>query len=82
MADKRQHVDGLSKALSRRDDFIEELAKFLVGNQVGKGISLTLPSGVIPWAREWATLRQKSGIHSYPTQVEAVKSLRDLLGLS
>lgn len=66
----------------KRAAFVKSLAAFLVDNQAGKGIALSLPSGVIPWAREWANLRQKSWLHGYPTVEEAEKSLRALLGLS
>lgn len=82
MSKQRQHVNVLSERLQRRDEFITELARFLVDNQAGKGIALSLPSGVIPWAREWATLRQKSTVQGYATVAEAERSIRDLLGLS
>jgi hypothetical protein len=66
----------------RRDEFVKELAKFLIDNQVGKSIALQMPpSRIIPWAKEWATLRQKSFVHGYPTLAEGEAALRNLLGI-
>lgn len=64
----------------KRDQFVKALAAFMVDLQAGKGIALSMPPGVIPWAREWATLRQATPLHGYPSQKEAELVLREFLG--
>jgi len=66
----------------KRDQFVTALAKSMVDLQAGKGIALGMPSGVIPWAREWASLRQATPLHGYPTLKEAEDVLREFLGWS
>lgn len=64
----------------KRDQFVTALAAFMVDLQAGKGIALSMPPGVIPWAREWATLRQATPLHGYPDRKEAELVLREFLG--
>ena len=66
---------------AKKQRFVKRLAKFLVGNQVGKGIALSLHPGLIPWAREWAYLRGETPISGYPTEAEAEEQLRGWLNI-
>lgn len=68
--------------MNRNQEFIKALAVLLVKNQVSKGIALAAPSGGIPWAREWAALRQQTRLQGYPTVEEAEKELAEQLGVS
>lgn len=66
----------------RKAQFRAALATFLVNLQAGKGMALSLPSGVIPWATEWAALRQSiPGLGGYPTQEEAETRLSEWLNI-
>lgn len=69
----------------RKKAFIVQLAKFLVGNQAGKGILLQMesvkPDSPIPkLAKEWAALRNAvPPIFGYPTEEETVEILTKFL---
>lgn len=72
----------------RKKAFIEQLAKFLVEGQAGKGMLLQVESmrpttGMLATmpklASEWAELRSKTNLFGYPTVEEAVVSLTELL---
>ena len=67
----------------RKKQFILRLAEYLVENQAGKGIALSIESASAPikWASEWSRVRSASPVRSgYPTIEEAVKDLTDFLG--
>lgn len=68
--------------MNRNQGFIKALAVLMVKNQAGKGIALSMPSGIIPWPQEWAALRQATRLQGYPTLEEAEKELADQLGIS
>ena len=73
----------MNTRLERKQRLIEALAHFLVDNQAGKSIMLQMEvarSPIVPFAKEWATLRGASTLHGYPTFDEAVESLKELLG--
>lgn len=63
---------------TRRAEFVRELAKYLVEDQVRKSIDLQLKR---PAALEWQALRSKTPLFGYPTvdEAEAILS-RFLLG--
>ena len=66
----------------RKALFIDTLAEFLAGNQVGKGIELQLnprPAPLTAWPQEWAKLRDATPLFGYPTVEEAVKQLTEFL---
>lgn len=68
--------------MNRNQGFIKALAVLLVKNQEGKGIALLMPDGVVPWAREWAALRQNTFLQGSPTLEEAEKALSEQLGIN
>lgn len=69
----------------KKQVFIQELAHFLVDNQVGKSILLQVeanlhrPPGCPIMIKEWAHLRSVSGLFGYPDFEEAVRQLTDIL---
>jgi hypothetical protein len=69
----------------RKQDFIKQLAHFLVDNQAGKSIFLQMESmrednNLMPkLATEWANLRTASMLRGYPNFDEAVESLTEML---
>lgn len=72
----------LSYQDQKKQRLVKELASFLVKNQAGKGIAISMPSGVIPWALEWAAVRQQTNLQGYPTQEEAEAILAEQLGVN
>jgi hypothetical protein len=66
----------------RKLRFIIKLAEFLVDNQGGKSIALSIQSDAAPvkWASEWAALRSETPLRGYPTVEEAVEQLKEFLG--
>lgn len=67
----------------RKKQFILRLAEYLVENQAGKSIALTMePSNApVKWATEWSRVRTASPVRSgYPTLEEAVEDLTKFLG--
>lgn len=63
-----------------RKAFVKELAKFLVGDQASKSISLEARGQLTgEWARAWADLRQRTPLSGYPTVEEAERTLSDFL---
>ena len=72
----------MSDRLNRKEKFIKVLAQFLVENQAGKSIALELESRrkpMLPWAHEWAALRNATPLFGYPSVAEAEEALRDFL---
>jgi hypothetical protein len=61
-----------------KQEFVRELAKFLVEKQAEKSIRLEMGD---PNAKQWAALRGKTPLHGYPTVAEAEKQLADWLGV-
>jgi hypothetical protein len=65
--------------------FITELARFLVENQVAKGIGLQMEvlqpkhQRVVNWAADWARLRNSTNLFGYPTVEEAETQLTQFL---
>lgn len=59
-----------------KDTLIKALAKYLVEDQVKKGMELGQGKES---AKEWAALRQAANISGYPTVEEAEKHLKKLL---
>lgn len=72
----------LSYSQQKKQRFVKALAVLLVENQAGKSIALSMPSGIIPWAREWAALRQQTNLQGYPSLEEAEADLAEQLGIS
>jgi len=73
----------VSERLKRKTAFIKQLAHFLVADQAGKSVMLEIEAvsaPVIPWAREWAKLRDATPLFGYPTVEEAEAALMDFLG--
>jgi hypothetical protein len=70
------------KPNSRKKQLIQAFADYLVHNQAGKSMALEMERRTltpIHWAKEWALLRQVSGLNGYPTSEEAVKHLNKIL---
>lgn len=70
----------------RRSQFVKALAEYLAGNQAGKSIMLQVEvqggRAIVPWAQEWAAVRNATPLMGYPTVAEAEKELaRFLFGL-
>lgn len=73
----------------RKRRFVKALAQFLVGLQAGKSIALELEQKridagippIVPWAGEWAALRQATPLFGYPTMDEAEEALSEFLGI-
>lgn len=69
----------------RKQNFIKQIAHFLVDNQAGKSIALQVESmrgdndPMPKLATEWADLRTASMLRGYPDFDKAVKSLTELL---
>lgn len=60
----------------RRRQFVAELAKYLVKDQVRKSIELQILSpNVAAWVLEWRDVREASTLFGYPTVSEAEESL-------
>jgi hypothetical protein len=70
---------------TKKQVFIEQLARFLVENQAGKSIALQMESGRPEsdprpaLAKEWAKLRGASTLQGYPELPEAIETLTALL---
>lgn len=70
-----------------KQTLIEELARFLVNQQVAKGVALEterkrpkhLSEGKPKFAQEWAALRTAAGISGYMKEAKAVAHLTRLL---
>lgn len=61
-----------------RDRFIAVLAEFLVEGQAMKSIALQMEDKhppIVPWASQWAKLRDSTPLFGYPTKAEAVETL-------
>lgn len=56
--------------------FIRTLAEFFVNDAAGKSIQLQLQ---MPWAVQWAKMRQATPLFGYPTIEEAVETLTEFL---
>ncbi len=68
--------------LERKKRFIKELASFLVGNEAGKSVMLQMEHSrqpIIPFAKEWASLRSTTPLMGYLSVEEAEKQLQDFL---
>ena len=57
--------------------FVKELAKYLVEDQVKKGILLQMGKEE---GTQWAALRSSTPLLGYPTVPEAEKQLQEFLG--
>ena len=68
--------------MNKNQAFIKALAVLMVKDQIMKGAMLGGPTGRIPWAVEWASVRQNTDIFGYPTVEEAEKVLAKQLGIS
>lgn len=68
----------------RRSRFLEALLDLLVNLEAGKNLSLSLPAGLIPWAREWQNLRTHAPLSGYypgsDGRARARKELADFFG--
>jgi len=62
--------------IERKNEFIRQLAEFLVGDQAAKGIELQMGRKS---AQQWALLRSKTPLSGYPTVDEAEKQLQEFL---
>lgn len=60
----------------KKEQFIKQLAKFLVADQVHKSIQLQI--GKLE-AKQWAELRQTTPLFGHPTIEEAEKCLTEFL---
>jgi hypothetical protein len=70
------------KPNSRKKQLIQAFADYLVFNQAGKSMALEMERRTltpIHWAKEWAMIRQVSGVHGYPTVEAAIKHLTRIL---
>lgn len=74
---KKKGAQMKKKQLTRKQEFIEELAEFLVGDQCKKSIQLQMGSED---AKKWSRLRSKTPLFGYPTKEEAMKTLTEFLG--
>lgn len=63
--------------MTKKEEFIEALAEYLVGNQAEMSVRLQVG---LQDAKAWAKLRDKTPLFGYPTKEEAVKELTDFLG--
>lgn len=70
-------VSARSDRLARKAAFIRGLAIYLAEEQSKKSIQLQMNQD---HAKEWARLRNLSGLFGYPTVDEAEESLQELLG--
>jgi hypothetical protein len=63
----------------RKEEFVYQLAKYLVNKQVNWSIKLQVDPDD-PDARQWCDIRTQTPIFGYPTVDEAVETLTDWFG--
>lgn len=66
--------------MASKEEFIKQLAIYLVGDQAHMSILLSMPPGMAQAeAKKWAELRGKTPLFGYPTVEEAEAELTEFL---
>lgn len=65
----------------KRELFLDALVDFLEGDQAAKSIALSLPDGMVPWAKQWAALRSATPLFGWSSDKEESRNtLAEFLG--